>query len=442
MQKRIRIFVGNDIASPSARGFTTRALNMAAYLGFLTLFPGYAVYHFATASGWILPVFGGLFGGASLVFSLFGLVLLSSYFHIPSRKVLSLEWMFLSLVTYLIVWTAIAGAAIGGRGYAEAAIVESLETVIIWLAVFFVGCRIDIDSKVSRLGVMISGLIIVGLLIGAIIEYQSFAGPFLVLGAAEADGVGSVSTYQGIGRSIMVIAIVAVALQDRLSRALFVLGLATVGLLFLGSRAHFFAMVILFAALIAFSSLKRGRRGAAVLFLLVLAAAAYGIKDVFMETRAAEVFDLSRSTSWQARLDAHQKAVDVVKENPFLGDFGYHHREYEGYAHSALSAWTQFGLLAFIQFVALILYALWVSAKRLLLSDQCSSLWRLAFFANFTALILAVTTETILSSVLPAFGWGLAVNAYRDEYRRREVVKKTLERVLFPGESRQLEGRV
>ena len=395
-----------------------RSLDFAALCGFVTLFPVFLAYHYMVASKWIAPVLGGLFGPASLLLALVALVYLATSFVRPPANVYPIEWAFLWFALYLLLWTAGATAMRLDTSYVEAAATESGATLSIWLACFFIGARAPFTGIGAKKLLMACGVLTLLILAHAMWARRSLVGPFLMFhgetGLGQTDSNAS-STYQSIGRSILVIAIALAATRQKFSHQLAVLAAGIGALLATGSRGHLFTCILLLASLTGLMLLRRRNRIVGTAFLVVLLVAAEPLMSVLMETRAGEIFDLSESTSWQARQRAQSRAVDVVMQNPFLGDFGYHHSGTTGYAHNILSAWTQFGAVAFMAFLAMLLYALFLSAQRAVLRERCSPLWRLAFMMNMSALILALASESILASVFPALGWGCTVQALRDE---------------------------
>jgi hypothetical protein len=158
--------------------------------------------------------------------------------------------------------------------------------------------------------------------------------------------------------------------------------------------------------------------------LLVAAAGVYAGWSVFLETRAGEIVDLASSTSWSMRLEMQALVLQVISDHPLLGDFGYHLREVGPglYAHNALSAWPQFGLAGFLLYAALIGYFSALSLLRVLSASVASAAWRMASMVNFAALVLVVTSEPVFA-MLPALGWGFAVNALLEERKRRTTVR-------------------
>ena len=394
----------------------------AAYCGFLVLFPGFVVYQYAVSSGWMPAFLGGLFGLTSVAIAPISLVCLAVALHGRGGSEFALERLFAFLTTYLFLWTAIEGLTVANRGYAGDAVKESLVTLCIWIAVFFVGFRIQLASQARYVGLMISFAMLAGVLLLAIASHESILGPLLAFqgGDDSSDVSGGVATYQGVGRSILVTAIVCASLHEKLWKQTVVLFLAALGLLLLGSRAHLFGCVAVIAALTCVSVTKRRDRNQAMVLLVALFVAGYALSDLFMGSRASEVLDLGESTSWQGRLDLQSRALEVVRESPFLGEFGYHHRAgpLAGYAHNILSAWAGFGVVAFCLYAGMIVYALFVSARNVLTPHGCTPLWLIAFQLNLVAALLALMSEPIYSSVFPALAWGFTANAVRHDRQR------------------------
>lgn len=400
-----------------------------ANLGFLVLFPGFVVYHFAVSVG-IFPAFlGGLFGGASAAFALIALVQTAVQLQSQRDEVSLLHWLFVLFCGYFLVWVLIAGAFNPHRFSSVSAVTESLGTLVIWLAVFFVGSKMNLQSDWMRTAVPVSALVLVGIFVFAFASERSFLGPFILFkgGDETGDAESGAATYQAVGRSILCIGFVVASFQKRFSKQALVLGLTIGGLLCLGSRAHLFSSVLCILALTVVVGSRRGQRVAAFVFVAGAVAISYVSVELFLETRASEILDLGTSSSWQARLELQHRALRVIAENPLTGDFGYHHwGTFAGYAHNLLSAWAGFGIVMFLAYVGLMVYALYLSAKRVLAKGQVDPYWLMAFQSNIVALILAVASEPIYASVFPALGWGFTVNALRQEKRRKLAARQAL----------------
>jgi hypothetical protein len=408
------------------RAMTDRLFDALACLGFLVLFPLFIVYHYAQANGWMPALFGGLFSFASVIFSVFAVLQLAGQYVNAGATTPLIERLFICFCVYLFVWISGAGLFILNRSYVGPAVMEGVLTLAIWLAAYFASSRLRLDSSGVRRSLWLSALLVGGLLLHAMISRQSFLGPFLTFNRSDLDT--EISTYQSIGRSIMALTIVIAASQSRLSRQLLMLTLGLVALVALGSRSHLFATVAIVLSLAALFLVRRKQRAVALVFVVVLSTVSYAALDFIVETRVGEILALAQSASWQERLEAQHRAIQVIQEKPLVGDFGYHFRgsETSGYAHNVLSVWSQLGGITFVLYLALLLYPLWLSARRVLLREYCTPHWHIAFQMNLTSLLLAVATEPILLSVFPALGWGFTANALRHERRQTRALDEAV----------------
>lgn len=400
-----------------------RLAERVAFAGFLVLFPGYVVYHYAVASG-LMPAFlGGLFGIVSLLIAAAAVAMAGWLLGRDAWGGLPQAQFVLLALAFFLAWSLMAYFTIGSTPYAGAALVESLGTIVLWFASFFVASFSRLEGRARRLLFGMGVAAAVGVLLVAMVEHRSLLGPLFLFGG-ERDADLQVSTYQGVGRSVLIAAMMLAALTHVYGRQLVVLACATVLLIGLGSRAHLFTAALLFMLVLAISLLRARRRGASIVLLLVAAAGVYAGWSLFLETRAGEIVDLASSTSWGMRLEVQALALQVIADHPLLGDFGYHLREVGpgGYAHNALSAWPQFGLIGFLLYGSLIGYFAALSLVRVLSASGANAAWRMAMMVNFAAAVLALTSEPVFS-VLPALGWGFAVNALLEEHGRRTTVR-------------------
>lgn len=407
------------------RGFnlSQRRFQTLANLAFLTLFPGFVAYHYAIASNWMGPVVAGLFGPAAIVFSAIAAVQMATRFHSPAAQPFALEKAFLGLVIYLMLWSVAAYALVVDRSYALPAVKESLGTAAIWLTCYFIGCRASFESRRMQVVLFGASALILALFAHAMIVHSSVLGPFLAFkGVAEdADGEAAAATYQGIGRSILVLALLVALLRKRVWTQSLILLTGAALLLCLGSRSHFVACVIAASVVTALGLFRAGQRLGAAAMLVLLLGIGYVAAALFLETRASELLDLAQSDSWRERSDLHARAVQIIGESPLLGDFGYHHRPgpLAGYAHNALSAWVGYGGVAFLAYCAMLAWSLVLTGMKVMSPTADDRSWMVAFQVNLLAVLLAVVSEPIFASVLPALGWGLTVSALAKERRLR-----------------------
>lgn len=380
-----------------------------ATLGLLALFPGFVLYHYSIAQGWIPPVLGGLFGVGAAALAVVSIVL-APWLLSDGVGGAGLPAIFVALVmAYVAIWSLANYAFLRGEPYGAAAEWESLAALAGWMAMVFVGGRYDFDSRLARRVLLVLSVLIIVVFLHAMVRFRSPLGPYLTFSGSD-DEVG-VASYQGVGRSIVVTAVFLAAGARRPGGRLTVLGGAAALLIFLGSRTDLFTMLALIAAVIGLIVL-RGRIVVMFVVLVALFVAYKLVAPLFLETRNAEIFDLANSSSWQARHELEVIALGVIRAHPVLGDFGYHLRIGGSgfYAHNALSAWTNYGLLGFALYLGLILYFLLVSFRRVMATPGGDAPAMAAFQLNLAAFIQALVATPVFTP-LPALGWGVALNA-------------------------------
>jgi hypothetical protein len=315
----------------------------------------------------------------------------------------------LTLFAYMALWSLLGFITLGHSDKAWSIMTESAATVLTWIAVLKIGLMLPNDSSILR-RTSIAGIVIVCFCFAHAIELGGFpAGPYLAFSGSEEGGL---ATYQGIGRSILAIAMVAAFASWPMSKlSLFVLTVAALLLMSVGSRAHLFALAGSLFLHVIMLILNRQTRLFGMVGLLFLIIAVTGSVSFLLESRASEILDLSSSTSWEGRSLAMSRALEIIAEHPLMGSFGYHQLEAVTYAHNALSAWTQYGLIGFLGFCLTMIYSLFISLAGFIASRGAAPEWNLAVHVNLVATILSIGSEPVMSSVFPALAWGLTLRA-------------------------------
>jgi hypothetical protein len=401
------VFKGYSDA-PQIRAVTNLRLGYWASFGFLLLFPGYLGYHYGVNVGWWEAVLGGLFGsGAMLIALAVPLAWARPVFTVRRNRGMG-SWVFF-LICYTLLWSFIGYMSLSEPTFSNAAVTESLGTVIIFAAMTFIGSFIPNNPKALRRVIFISIATSLFCLIHAFLTIGFPSGPLTAFSSGEE---GSFATYQGIGRSLLATGLLA-------SLAFRPVSLMSIGImvgtafliLALGSRSHLFVLfssILVQLILCLFNSKTRlvGVVGLVFVYLVTL----FNI-GIFLQSRASEVLDLSSSSSWQGRQQANDGALRVISDHPFVGDFGYYLGNYDGYAHNILSAWTEYGLIGFVLFGTTLIYALIVSFRGLLATRASDPAWHLALHFNLAGIQLAIFFEPIMLIAIPALGWGLLMRA-------------------------------
>jgi hypothetical protein len=386
-----------------------------ATAGFIALFPGYAVYHFLLATGLMPPIFGGLIGNASILLAAYGIFLSFWLLRVENWGGLNGSRLFVLAWCYYAVWGAMGALTVLGESYGFFAVREVIAMLVYWLTMFFVGSFFRLDGWLSKAAFTTFTIAVLVCLVSAVFIYGSLLGPLLAF-SPPADAEVESSTYQGAGRSIVITSVVAAAYVSGQWRQLGILALAVVALLSLGSRTYLVASAAVFAFWVCVAAVRHKQHVALGLFVAFAVALGYSIRELFLETRARELLDLTGSASWQERLGVQGEAIQAIVSNPLLGDFAYHIREMGpgGYAHNALSAWPEYGLIGFVLYLALIAY-FGITALRHAFSKEPR--WQAAVGLNVVT-SLVILAEPVYSLV-PALGWGFTVNALLHERRMR-----------------------
>lgn len=376
--------------------------------GFVVLFPGFLLYHYGVSAGWWPAALGGLFGSASSLFAALALVLLAASPAPADRAGRAIALLFFALCAWIVLWSLAQLALARHELFVREMALESVATVAIWIAMLFIALYLPRRTGALQwLGVAA----VLFCFAHAFVTLGVPAGPFLAFATADLDDF---STYQGIGRSVLAVAaLAAFAVAPERFRSVLVMTGAALLLLALGSRAHFFVAAL---SLLLHLGLLVGRhrsRAAGAMGIVLLAAVAGNSVALFMDTRAAEVLDLAASASWEGRSDANERALDLIGERPLAGSHGYHLWESSGYAHNILSAWTQYGLPGFAVFVLLLVLSCAVALRGWSRERDDPAPWALALHLNVIAIVLAIASEPVMSSVFPALAWGATLRALR-----------------------------
>lgn len=386
-------------------------LTQLASAGFLLLFPGFLIYHYGISVGWWGATLGGLFGGGAALVALFACSTLLKRGGMR-QPIGVLHLLVLGTLIYISAWSLVGYFGVRNSLLEVPIMVESIGTVVIWIAMLYIGAYLT--SRPAALHRMSSvGIAIVLLCFGHAFYTISFPlGPFTAFFVGQQDL--DHATYQGAGRSLLAIGLLAsVATRPASIASLLILTVTALLLLSLGSRAHLYVICgsLLVHVLIHFAMGYSRFAALTVLFLIVIIFAI--VAPLFIETRAGEVLDLEASMSWQTRAVAMSRALEVIAEHPLAGMFGYHFSDPAGYAHNALSAWTQFGFFGFFAFIVTSASALYISFRGVLRTRGRKPAWLLALHFNLVAIALAIATEPIMHSVFPALAWGLTMRAQR-----------------------------
>jgi O-antigen ligase len=377
-------------------------------VGFFLLFPGFMFYHHLAAMEVIPQFAGGLFGNvAATLFLLFVLLLpfLVKRIIFYSKIYPILVLCFLSFAT---VWTFTNYMVLEGD-YVETAAIQSVETVVLWSALFFVGMALPIESVVLKKFFLISFFLILIFLLYFFINTGS-----LMFDARRYYSVEDIATYQGFARSALIILLFLIAvIPSAIFRTLLFLGGIFI-LFFLGARSELYSFLAIAAVLSVIFSSKNIKYSIAILsgFLVIFLVIQFTF-EIIASSRQLQVLELSEEASWIGRQRVQEVALDQIAAHPILGVFGGHVAYFGrtgSYAHNVLSAWVNFGLVGFLSYLYLTIVALLVSTKKVILQRNYAPIWVFAFSINFISFLLIVVAKPVFWPI-PALGWGLLIKA-------------------------------
>lgn len=384
-------------------------------VGIVVLFPGFFVYHTLLSWGVIPPFIAGLFGPASAALAVAFAVMMLRLLPALVREGGVFVVMVFVCIVYVGVWTV--AHYIGLAGIANrVAVSQSFEMLVMWYALYMVGCYLAIDSKYVIRAFGIFFWIALGFVL-----YQVVAtGSVMYYARRSAYDSSFVASYQGFARSALVVAMfLSVVKQSAIKRALIVL-LGCVLMFILGARSEMFGFMFGVTALMAVLA-TRSIRDQVVLMCTVsgIVAMSFFALDHIETSRQLELFSMTESSSWNERQRLSALAVDQIIAQPVVGSFGSHITEQgeTGYhAHNVLSAWVNYGVVGFVLYLGLSVAALFGSMYRVCVQGSRESIWLMAFVFNLVILLLIILVKGVFWP-LTALGWGLYTQAVLSEKR-------------------------
>jgi hypothetical protein len=388
---------------PSARIASSPGKTGSARLAFLLLFPGFFFYQTLIGMGVMGAFLGGYFSVVSI--GLFPPLAYMAYTRIRTSddRVVptDLHYGFFLLYFFAIVAT---NAAFG----ADSMIVKThLLSILYFINIYLIFRHTDF-SEHRAIAATLASL----LLMSATIFFFSREGTFQPGQFGDPTDPDSVATYQGLARSYVLTFVTVICFTRMLTVRLVLYAIAVAALFLNGARSELVAALFLLPMI----ELYRAKHWLPFLYLVLLA---FGLASIdpkilanhFPESRVWELFDLSRSSSANARHELTEHALRTIAENPVLGAYASYPPG--GYSHNILSAWVDLGLFGFVYMLFMLVRA----ALRL-----CSRGWRarprsgqflLAWSLICISLLLLVTAKTFDDMFS-----GAAMGAYAN-YRSR-----------------------
>ncbi|SCZ61514.1 hypothetical protein [Thiohalomonas denitrificans] len=405
---------------PTQRFDPWRVAQFVSVGGLIVLFPGFVFVHYSVAAfGVTLPaILDGLFGFSSallvVIFAALFPLILRGYANVISPYILAV----FGFITFTLIWAFTHTIVLDGA-YVKVAFIQSVETAVLWSALFFVGMFLPEYSSTLYRTLAGSFLLILGFLLLYVVQTGE-----LTFNASRMYNADHVASYQGFARSTLVILIILLTVASTIKqRTVLLLGGLFI-LFLLGARSEFYAFVATALLMVSMLMLKDGRY--ALLMIATIGGTSVTISlgyESLIQSRQLEILDLPSSSSWQSRQWLNEIAIRQVLDTPVFGYFGGHVVEGGGtgsYAHNMLSGWVNYGVLGFFWYLLLSLSPLLISIKRLVAIKTQDPVWMLAFTTNFCSLLLMTAAKPVFWPIA-ALGWGFCARAILLSSRRVHV---------------------
>ncbi|WP_019558159.1 hypothetical protein [Thioalkalivibrio sp. ALE12] len=405
----------NAINSRKKRG-SKKALESISLVAFLVLFPGFFVYHFSVGLTPMEPFLGGLFGYASVVI-VASVMLVSSFgFRYVRTSHPPYAWLVYVFLLYAGLWTFFHFVLLGGDPYIKRAAIQAAAAWVFLFVSFWVAYELPISSVGLRRGLWT----FLGAVALSLLGYVVATGNAMFY-ARQAFGVEDIATYQGFARSVLVTALVLLAVARTFRAQVVVLGMGMLSLFVLGARSELVGFVFAVGLVMILASRVDWRYIAVPIAGFVAMVLVLGVFGEWVgSSRQAELFDLSESGSWARRVELQGVALSQIASSWVLGDFGGHIRAESigGYAHNAISAWVSLGLLGFVGYVGLTVWA-WVhSGYRVWRHGMGDRQWVVAFLFGSAVVLLIVAAKSVFWPVV-GLAWGFYGRALATRSRSR-----------------------
>lgn len=397
-----------------------------AAAGFIALFPGYFLYHYAVSAGLMPSLLGGAFGISTAAIIACGMVPYVLTQHRLARHAGGILMMVYAFLFYVLFWMLLNNVTGSDARIVGPATQQLATATASWIALFVVGMFAPQENMVFRRVTAVFWLLTV------VIALLSFDRSYLILDIRTGAADDTIATYKELARSVCYASLFLTMTMSNRAYRLALAAVSTLTLFVIGSRSEmlgFIMATVLVEALIARRSLAGyAMLGFTLLIGIYLAVQNFGF---LAYTRFGTLLSLGTDQSWIRREVLNSFAWQQIQSEPVFGVYGGHFLAGDSgsYAHNALSAWVSLGLVGFVLYVAPTLYCTWLSATACWRDPQ-SRAWNLALAVNLISLIFIVSSQSIFWT-LPALGWGLTLRARAREQMTASAAAPRRRRVGF-----------
>lgn len=363
---------------------------------FFMLFPGFFFYHTLLGTGTTGAFLAGYFAPVALAFAGPMCLVYLGRMRRDARRLTLIDIHYGFFFAYFLGVVAVNGAA----GANPAIVVYHVLAILFMVLVYIQFSFIDFDSRRFR---------IVGLLslagMSTIVFSYSVDGVFYLASLGVAKDTNALATYQGFSRSYLFTYLAVVTFTRRLPLRLLLHALGAATLFINTARSEFVALVFAIPVIeFYYSRHKLYFVLAAVCLAATISLYLDQILAALPANRILELFDLSHSTSANARHQLTVYAQQSIAAYPILGDYASYVPG--NYSHNVLSAWVDIGLFGIVYLAGLALVPITPMFFHEYFAARARPLFVLAFgFACVTVLLLLTAhyfTDMLLSATLGA----------------------------------------
>lgn len=271
---------------------------------------------------------------------------------------------------------------------------------------FLIGSNINLSSEKLNKYLMVSFLII------SLIVFSNINnGQFYLRLKSESEGVAS---YQSFGLYLLVVSIILLITAKSMWLKSLVGFTSVLLLYFNGARSEFVFFLFSFLFLAILQLRIHLVKSFLLLSFIAIGLLLYywlGFSFELEDNRVLQLYSISDSTSYIARDFLNDSAIEVIKNNIILGDYGSYVKEHGigGYAHNILSAWADFGIFIFIVLILLPTYTLFFSGIRIIHKKSYSP-YLLALFSFSIILLIAYLFAKNYAYMFLGFVIGFYIN--------------------------------
>ena len=342
------------------------------YVMFWLYFPGLFLYNFLVSTGSIGAILPG--GGAGFITALTLPVFFMQYLN-SKRFILvfsRLEIIFLSI----IIFSLLASAIYLSLGIPKQLTLEmfsrSTGNLLVLLLYFLAAFSLNMYSRIFMNVIVISFLVISALIVFNVNwEYGLLSISAGYANQYNVDENVTIATYQFYARLYAPLSILVISIMSSFFKKLLLIILSIFCMVFIGARTEMLLMILVFPL---YYFIMNFARTSKILIMISFFVISIGFVVVFsddfigyisLNSRLSTLVELSSDGSLNERDKALQFSIGEIIESPFFGNYGSY-TSYGGlgyYPHNILSAWHNYGILGFSQYLILFCMFLFKTLK-------------------------------------------------------------------------------